>query len=409
MAGQSDTTRTSEDDLRPATAGDSGQRRKRLGSGTLVVAALAATVLLLTSACGGGAATTGSGGGGGGKLTAAEKVYAKYATMTGAAREKALVAAAKKEGGSVTLYSTNDDTVNKIGPLFKAKYGITLKGVILTSEQIRQRLLQEHQAGQTKNDLVETLALDQRIYQDQGILAPYKSPGVTSQMDPTALKFKDFVISSYYPYMVTWNTKLVPKGQEPKTYEDLADPKWKGKLVLVEGDEVWYASLYSYEKSKGMSDADFIKMAKAIKANSKTASGHGSTTALLASGDFEVQPQTFQFDVLQGQAKGLKIASQPYVTPVLNQPIGMALTKGASDPAAALLFMDFYLTEGQKVFTDNQRVATNQTVAADAKFIVPKTDSMNAPLDDVLKTDDDVNKWAVAYDNLLKGNGNVLP
>jgi iron(III) transport system substrate-binding protein len=386
----------------PRRGGSRRERRTRLPrvKPAVLLSAALAVLLLFVSAC-----TSGNNSAGG---SDAKSTYEKFAAMSGEERQTALVEQAKKEG-TVVLYTTNSDTVAKIAPAFKAKYGITVEGQSQNSEPLRQKLEQENQAKRVGADIVETLALDLRIYANKGILTDYKNDEVTSQLVPFATQFPGFVISSYYPYMVAWNTNLVKGSDVPKSYQDLADPKWAGKLAMVEGDGTWYATLYYYMKDQGMSDEEFTTMMKAIAKNSQVASGHGSTTNLLGSGDFSVDMQVFQFDLLSGQKDGQPIAAEPYVKPVINLPIGAGLSATAPHPAAALLWMDFYLTEGAKIFVEQvSRQTTNKTVAASANFIPPADAQVNVALDK-LDTDAKVAAWETAYANLIKGNDGVLP
>ena len=383
--------------LRSADVPGSSSRRATTRSRMQVLLALGA-VMVGVAACGSSS---------GGDAASATETYKKYAAMSGTDREDALVKAAKKEG-KLVLYTTNSDDIADIVPAFEKKYGIKVEGASENSEPLRQKLELENQAHRVGADLVESLALDMRVYNNEGILAPYQNDEVTSQLDKEATEFDGFIVSSYYPYMVTWNSDEVPAGQEPTSWEDLADPKWKDKIAMVDGDGVWYASLYYYLKDQGWSDDKFVSVMKGIKANSQVATGHGSTTNLLASGDFAIDLQVFQFDYLAGLADGSPLANEPTLAPIINQPIGMGLVKTAKHPAAAQLFMDFYLTEGAKIFVqDDNRLSTNTQVQAGASFKTPSDVTIEEPLDQ-LDTDDKVAAWEQAYANLLHGNDDGL-
>jgi iron(III) transport system substrate-binding protein len=73
---------------------------------------------------------------------------------------------------------------------------------------------------------------------------------------------------------------------------------------------------------------------------------------LLSAGQYSVAASNYTYLVQRGANKGAPVAYQPFVEPVIARPQGAALMKSAPHPAAALLFEDWLLTEGQQVFVD---------------------------------------------------------
>src|SRR6266540_6917804 len=97
--------------------------------------------------------------------------------------------------------------------------------------------------------------------------------------------FPGWTATRFNAFVVGWNTKLVPAGQEPKSFEDLADPKWKGKLAMELSDFDWYMALHTYlTTKKGMSDAQADDLFKRLVANAKVVKGHTVMGELLSAG-----------------------------------------------------------------------------------------------------------------------------
>ena len=84
----------------------------------------------------------------------------------------------------------------------------------------------------------------------------------------------------------------------------------------------------------------------------KVVKGHTVMGELLSAGQFSVAASNYSYLVQRAADKGAPVAYQPFVQPVIARPQGAALMKTAPHPAAALLFVDWLLTEGQQVIVD---------------------------------------------------------
>ena len=105
----------------------------------------------------------------------------------------------------------------------------------------------------------------------------------------TATRFNVFVVG--------WNTNLVKPGQEPKTFEELADPKWKGKVSMEIGDVDWFTALYQHFLKQGKSEQEVTDLFKRIAANSKIAKGHTVQGELLSAGQFPVAISSYSHTI----------------------------------------------------------------------------------------------------------------
>ena len=335
---------------------------------------------------------------------AAQDAYAKYAAMKGKTREDALVAAAKSEG-SVSLYITNSAIKPEIVPAFEKKYGIKVTIYRATTEQLRTRILQEAGAHRIQNDVVETKDSEMAILDQKGLITPYKSE--IADRIPAEAKTDDMVGAYYIATLPIHNTKQVQPNELPKDIAGYADPKWKGKVAVDQGDFNWYEDIYNYyTKQKGMSDADFVKMMKSVAANFRVVDGHVANTQLFQAGDFPVFLSDFLHYV---PATGnTTLSFEPPMTPVTLQILGANPMKGAAHPAAALLFCDFYLTEAQKYLNDAGYIPTNPSAIPGYKPRLPEGTTV---VYDDWKTlsSDKGNAWQQAWSNLLKGQDPVLP
>ncbi|MFI6350293.1 ABC transporter substrate-binding protein [Streptomyces sp. NPDC050560] len=326
--------------------------------------------------------------------------YAKYDAMSGKSRHDRLVEEAKKEG-SVIVYTTSDAVSDVVAPAFEKKYGITVSVYRATTETLRQRILQEADAGRPLNDVVETSDIEMAILHQKHLLGAYKPdvPGI----DPRAKL--PFMTGAYFiATLPVHNSRHVTKANAPDSLDDLTDPRWKGKLALEQNDDNWYLSVYRYYHDHGMSDADFTTMMKKIAANARPVNGHLTSHDLLKSGEYAVFVTDF-LHYVTGQDPGA-VDYRPAVGPVNLQVLGAVPMRGAEHPAAATLWSDFYLTDAQPLIDNISGIPTNPSAIAHYKAPLSKDDEVVEDWRTLLKSGP---AWSKAYENLLSGKGPVLP
>lgn len=325
--------------------------------------------------------------------------YAKFSAMSGQSRHDALVAAAKKEG-SLIVYTTSDAVSSTIAPAFEKKYGITVSVYRATTETLRQRILQEADAGRPLNDVVETSDIEMAILNQKGLLGKYTTD---ARVDKRARL--PFMVGAYFiATMPVHNTRLVKSADAPKRLSDFTAPRWKGKLALEQNDDNWYLSVYHYFHDHGMSDADFTTMMKKIAANARPVNGHLTSHDLLKSGEYSVFVTDF-LHYVTGQAPGA-VDYKPVVGPVNLQVLGAVPMRGAEHPAAATLWSDFYLTDAQPLLNNVSGIPTNPSAIPGYHPLLSKDDEVVEDWRTLLKSGP---AWSAAYGNLLDGRGPVLP
>lgn len=358
----------------------------------LTVAACGSSPTSKSADAGAGGAASSSGGGSG------SSIYAKYEGLTGSDREAKLVEAAKAEG-QLDIYTSNTDEEDLI-KAFNEKYpDIKVNNFRANSETVLQRALQEHSAGKTANDIVDTNAGELIAMSKEGLLAPYKGPGLDNLREGS--KFDNWTASRFNAFVVGWNTKKV--GNDiPKSFTDLADPKYKGRLSMELGDWDWYASMHTYlTDKKGMSEQQADDLFAKIAKNTKVVKGHTVQGELLTAGQFDFALSIYSHTIDKAKRKGAPVEFRPPVEPVIIRPNGVALMGQARHPAAALLWMDWVLKGdgGQKVIAEATRVPASTNVPgfddpipADAvTYLVPE-DAVSAKAD----------TWTKKYDDLIR-------
>ncbi|HET8659131.1 MAG TPA: ABC transporter substrate-binding protein [Micromonosporaceae bacterium] len=320
---------------------------------------MAATAFVL-AACGSSPTASGDGAARGNdaaaKAATAQQVYDRINGLTGDERQKTLVELAEKEG-KLSIYTSNTD-MDKLVEGFEDKYDIDVSVYRGNSESVLQRMLQEHKANYFGVDFVDTNAGELNIMNSEGLFYPYK--GELRDKVRKEGQGNGWTASRFNVFVVGWNTNKVKAGQEPKSLEELADPKWAGQISMEVGDVDWFAAMYRYYLDHGKTEDQVRELFKKIAANSKVARGHTVQGELLSAGQFGITVSSYSHTIDKAADKGAPVSWRPAagkpIQPVVVRPNGVALVKTATNPAAAMLFAEWELTEGQKILEDAFRI-----------------------------------------------------
>src|SRR3954453_5580213 len=146
----------------------------------------------------------------------------------------ALIEAAKKEGKVIHYTSTDLPVAEKLAKAFEAKYaGIAVRVERTGAERVFQRIGQEYASNIHAVDVVNSSdAAHFILWKRDGVLAPYV-PEDVAKFYPAEHKDTGGQFASWRIWLsiIAYNTNLVKPEEAPKSFADLLDPKWKGKIV----------------------------------------------------------------------------------------------------------------------------------------------------------------------------------
>jgi iron(III) transport system substrate-binding protein len=251
-----------------------------------------------------------------------------------------LVAAAKKEG-RVVLYSAFVGLAahKELKNDFESAYGITVDILEARASEVRERIRIEQAAGRNAADVSEngrtttTLQIkEERVFEPHG---PLPSLGrLKADFPSDGMRLPVFAIV----YGILANTMLVKPADEPKSWLDLTDPRWKGKILsddlrTLGGGGVLFSvlqDLYGRAFHEKLAQQD-LKFSREIPANERR----------VARGEYPLYIPDSLTSLLE--LKGLPVK---FIAPKEGLPyVGydLALLKNAPHPNAARLLMEYYL------------------------------------------------------------------
>ena len=312
------------------------------------------------------------------------------AAYSGPDRTQRLIDGAKKEG-VVSLYSSAvvSDT-NAITDAFRNKYGVEVRLWRGSSEDILRRAVTEHQGGRDDVDVAETAGTEMEGLERERLLQPIISP-VYAQLIPQAVVPKrGWIVDRLSIFTATYNTAQVNAADVPKTYQDLADPKWKGKLGIEADDGNWFMSVVgAMGEDKGL--ALFRKI---VATNGMSLrKGHTLLANLVVAGEVPLALDVYGYRVTALKARGAPVDGV-LLPPGFALPTGIAVFAKSPHPNAAALFMDFYLTDGQRILAKRGNVPTNRAV---------KEPPPGLTLVDVGKYLDEGDRWTKLFKETFAG------
>ena len=263
------------------------------------------------------------------------------------AQQRLLVEAARKEGKMIFYTSVETEFARSLTGAFEAKYPFIKTDIFRsTHDKIFSRMNIERQTNTYVADVVSVGEFETYHMQKKGFLAPYKSPYAAVYSEG----FKDpngYWTDLYDNLIVTaYNTNRVKRDELPKRWEDLLHSRWKGRMVLDQNEDRWFANMLHFMgEKKGLEFMQSLaKQEVAIR------SGRSLITQLLSAGEFDLQIVAYWYRPHLMKKQGAPVdwlGLEPAILAL--HPI--SVVEKSPHPNAARLFIDFALSdEGQKAF-----------------------------------------------------------
>lgn len=260
-----------------------------------------------------------------------------------------LIEGAHKEGKLVWYTSMSIEDAKRLVDAFNKKHPFVQTEFFRAgSAGLFNRIVNEARIGKVFFDVVAIRGLETHQLIKGGLLQPYFSP--ESQAYPPGFKHPKGLWVDYFDayQVIGYNTRLVPKDRAPKSYDDLLDPRWKGRIGMDEELYSWYGAMvqkWGKEKAQRF-------MQGLAKQEVQLRSGQTLAAQLLAAGEFAIaMVLAHRVEKMKEQGAPLEWVTTLDPIAVSLHPIGLAAK--AAHPNAGKLFIDFVLSkEGQKVVLD---------------------------------------------------------
>ena len=256
----------------------------------------------------------------------------------------ALIEAAKKEGKVVWYTSVDLPLAERIAKSFKAKFpGVSCRVERTGAERVFQRIGQEYDSNVRAVDVVNSSDAAHLVaWKSNGWLAPFV-PEDVAQHYPAEHKDPDGMFASFRIFLcpMGYNTDLVKADEAPKSYADLLDPKWTGKIVKAHPSYSGTILTATYQMSRDIGWDYFEKLAKQRVMQVQSASDPPKKLTL---GERAVMADGIEYGMFQLKETGkpVELIYPTEGTPLIVGP--NAIFKAAPNPNAARLLQIYMFT-----------------------------------------------------------------
>jgi iron(III) transport system substrate-binding protein len=264
-----------------------------------------------------------------------------------------LIAAAQKEG-KVSYYAAIElGVAERLGKMFEAKYpGIAVRVERSGAERIFQRIAQEQGSGIRAVDIANSTDVAHYLeWKKNGWLAPYLPEEVTKhfpddQIDTDGM----YATACAWFETIGYNTKLVKADEAPKSYADLLDPKWQGKLV--KGHPSYSGAIltttYILSRELGWGYLEKLAQQKVMQVQS---AGDPPRKIMLGERAVMADGNDYSLVLFKDQGKPVEVVYPAEGAPLIIVPSGVFAN--APNPNAARLFQNFFFSrEAQQMLVD---------------------------------------------------------
>ena len=254
--------------------------------------------------------------------------------------EKVSIDKAKAEG-KATFYA-NITAVEPIMEMFSKAYGVQAQYTRVSTAKFVATVLTEHQAGKLLADVLQAPIPVLEFLKDKGVLASYRSPAASDYPEWARKDDKIQMFGIEYVALI-YNKDLVKPADVPKRYEDLADPKWRDKIVMA--DPSSHATTISWllglKENVFPSEEAWMKFLKGLAANKPMfVASFSPTPAPVESGQKLIAISMPKYIITKAPAP----LDWARIDPVMGTPRGIAIASAAPHPNAAKLFVDYWLS-----------------------------------------------------------------
>ncbi len=276
---------------------------------------------------------------------------------------------ARAEGSFTFISSINKDVGKVMGDAFSKRYPEITMQYQEASEEVRTvRTLTEYKAGRNKVDVAMGIGGFMEEYRNANALTPLKDLPAYANYDVPFRDAKDMWAGVRAQlWSLGYNTNKVKAADLPKTWDDLADPKWKGRIGLGDRPQLWVLQLW-----KAWGADRTTAFLKKLFANDvqRRKEGIDASAKLMAAGEYDLYLPVAPYHI-----ENLVRANSPaaWFTP---DPLpvafsDIALLAKSPHPNAGKVFLNWYLSrEGQAVYSKADfAVPTHPVLRSDRQYL----------------------------------------
>ena len=266
-------------------------------------------------------------------------ILAAGTAFSGGAKEAS--GAAEKAEDKVAFYA-NITAVEPIMEAFTKATGIKAEYTRISTAKFLSTVFTEFEAGKLMADVIQAPLPVLEMLKDKGVIANYTSPAAAGYPDWAK---RDGIILFGIEYVgLIFNKEMVKPGEAPVRYQDLADPKWKNRIVMANpaSHATTISWLVGLKENVLTNEAEWQGFLKGLAANNPMfVASFGPTPAPIESGEKHIGISMPKYIVTKAPAP---LDWARVDGPMMGTPRAMGISSKAPQPVAAKKFVDYWLS-----------------------------------------------------------------
>ena len=293
--------------------------------------------------------------------------------LKGPDRSERLLAKARAEA-VLNLYATmGQEQINVLAAAFEKSYGIKVNIWRANSESVLRRAVTEAKGGRFEVDVIESNGYELESLHLEQLTQPIDTPFAVNMIAEAQPAHREWIGNRANLFVFAYNSQKVSRNELPRTYTDLLDPRWKGKLSAEADNVDWF---FTVGRELGEERATKL-FSEIVRINGvQLRKGHPLLASLTASGEVTAVTATYNYFIDKLRKEKSAPVDWVAVAPAVARISGVALSRRAPHPYAAMLFIDFMLSDAQRMLPAMDLIAASRAdrglpAGIDWKFVDP--------------------------------------
>src|SRR6267378_1453651 len=311
-------------------------------------------------------------------------------------RSARLLVNARREG-SLSLYASmaEKDLIRLVSE-FERRYGIKVNVWRSGKNNVLRRAVTEARAGRFEVDVVHNPSPQMELLHRERLLQEVRSPYALALIPEAVAPHREWAGPRVYVFVQAYNTKRVAREELPKTFGDLLDPRWKGRIAVEAKEQEWFFTLV--REMGGEAGLRFFR--ELVARNGLTVrNGNALLNNLVVAGEVPLALTLYSYLPEQSRRSGAPVGWIA-LAPTVAYTDGIGVMKRAPHPHAAVLFYDFVLSDGQTLLAQLNHVISHRRNEPSLRRFRLKFIELDAVLADY-------DGWTRIFEDTLYGRATV--
>jgi iron(III) transport system substrate-binding protein len=290
----------------------------------------------------------------------------------------------------VNLYSSMaEKDLRRLVAEFERRHAVKVNVWRSGKNRVLQRVIAEARASRDDVDVIHNPSPEMEALHREKLLKAVDSPLHANLIPQAVAPHKEWAGPRVYVFVQAYNTKLVPKAELPRTYADLLQPRWKGRVAIEGKEQEWFYTLV-----QAMGEADGLKYFRALAANGlQVRMGNAVLSNLVVAGDVPFALTLYSYLPEQQKRAGAPI-DWTALAPTIAATDAVGIAARAPHAKEARLLYDFMLGEGQPLMAEMGHIVSTRRMA-------PELERFNPTFIDPAAVIQDYDRWTKLFENTI--------